>query len=530
VPQETFKGEAELRLAFAKDYPFYSEKILKVLAKGGGLVPFKLNKAQLHIHSLLEEQKRRRGKVRALVLKARQQGCSTYTAGRYYWNVTHRGGVNAFILSHAMDTTEKLFGITRRFYENTPKIFQQKTRAASAKELAFAGLESSYFVGTAGAKEVGRGGTIHYFHGSEVGFWQNTDMHFAGVMQSIPTGVDSKGTEVILESTANGPKGKFYEMCQQAMDGGEYQLIFTPWYWQMEYQDTPPIGWEWEKDLYYEQSKEAKEKYGLNMAQVYWMTMKRHELGSDWLFKQEYPAIPDEAFQRSGDEAWIRADLVLAAQVEKTDIVDLGDEPRIAALDPAGDSRNADRSALAHRCGRRIENVEYHKGLDSVKLAKVAKEYIEEHNIDVMFVDVGGLGVGVYDVLKHSGYGRIVKPCNFSWTPDDLNPDGTKKYLNKRAECWGRFKEWLQDKPCEIPNMSELFADITTPQYNYDKGCLQIESKRDIRMRGVSSPDGGDVCAMLFTEKISKRIKDFNLHKKRNYASVEYNELDFGLY
>ena len=115
VPKERFDGERKLRLKMSKDLPFYTEQLLKIISKGGGVTPFVLNRAQLHIHEALEKQYKKLGRVRALVCKARQMGCSTYVAGRFYQRVSHRKGVNAFVLSHAQDTTNKLFKITRLF-------------------------------------------------------------------------------------------------------------------------------------------------------------------------------------------------------------------------------------------------------------------------------------------------------------------------------------------------------------------------------------------------------------------------------
>lgn len=532
VPRERFKGERSLRARLANDFEYYSANLLKILSKGGGLVPFELNKAQKHIHSVIEEQLERTGRVRVLVLKARQQGCSTLTAGRFYRAVTHRKGVCAYVLSHAMDTTKKLFAITRRYHNNMDPLFQASTTAASANEYYFNRLESTYHVGTAGAKETGRGGTIHYFHGSEVAFWPDAEKHFAGVMQSIPTGMLSAGTEIILESTANGPQGKFYEMCMDALKGeGEYELIFTPWYWQDEYAQEVPNGWDWTKLEDYDLNRDAQVKYGLSMEQVYWMHLKRKELGSDWLFRQEYPGTVEEAFQTSGEESFLSAEDVEYARVDKGDqIPDAKMNTVIGALDPAGSGKNADRSAFAVRNGRRIADVSYIRGKDSVELAETSKEYIDTWGIEYFVIDVNGLGVGVYDVLKHDrdlrGVCKIV-PVNYANSPVTVNPDGTRKYANKKAELYDRMRIWLQDRPCEIPNKDELRIDLTTCRYSRDKGYLEIESKKELKQRGAKSPDGSDVCVQLFEVTAKARLR-----KDRKTAKVStenYNPLTFGL-
>ncbi len=76
------------------DFVFHAPRVLKVLSKDGKIVPLILNKAQLHIHARLETQLRETGKVRALILKGRQQGASTYIAARFYWKINFLDGKN----------------------------------------------------------------------------------------------------------------------------------------------------------------------------------------------------------------------------------------------------------------------------------------------------------------------------------------------------------------------------------------------------------------------------------------------------
>ncbi len=98
-----------------------------------------------------------------------------------------------------------------------PGPVRPQTGKSNAKELAFPLLDSGYKVGTAGTEGVGRSDTIQYFHGSEVAFWPNAEDHMAGVLQAVP---NAAGTEVVLESTANGIGGLFYNMCK-ATERGE---------------------------------------------------------------------------------------------------------------------------------------------------------------------------------------------------------------------------------------------------------------------------------------------------------------------
>jgi len=300
-------GELEIRQQLKDDFPHYANKCLVIRAKSGKKIRFTLNRAQEHIHREIEDQLQHAGWVRVLVLKGRQQGCSTYVEGRSYWKVTHRKGVRAFILTHEQDATNNLFEMAQRYHEHCPEKVKPTASASNAKELYFNGLDSGYKVGTAGTKGVGRSSTIQYFHGSEVAFWPHAETHLAGVLQAVP---NEPGTEVILESTANGVGGVFYELWKEAEAGeSQYIAIFVPWFWQPEYSIKAPPHFKAT-----EEEKGLAKLYGLNKGQLAWRREKIRELKSKELFKQEYPCTAEEAFIHSGRSAFDAAWLDLAEQ------------------------------------------------------------------------------------------------------------------------------------------------------------------------------------------------------------------------
>jgi len=283
--------EKRIRQKLKNDFVHYAPRCLRIRTKEGRVAPLSLNKAQLYIHERLEAQRKEKGYVRALLLKGRQQGASTYTEARFYWKVTHRKGVRAFILTHLDDATQNLFGMAKRFHENCPERVKPTTRASNAKEIIFDRLDSSYKVSTAGSKGAGRSETLQYFHGSEVAYWPNADSHVAGVLQAVPLLPD---TEIILESTSAGAQGRFYEMCMEAHRGhGDYQLVFVPWYWQDEYRKPVPEGFKPTAD-----ELSLKREFGLDDAQLVWRRDKIIEFGGNVSqFRREYPFTVAEAFQ-----------------------------------------------------------------------------------------------------------------------------------------------------------------------------------------------------------------------------------------
>lgn len=474
--------ERELRLRFRDDFTFYAPRALRIRTKTGQVAPFRLNRAQTYLHERLEDQRERTGKVRALILKGRQQGISTYTEGRFYWKVTHRKGVQAFILTHEQAATDNLFKMVARYHEHCPAILKPQTQASNAKELIFGRLDSGYKVGTAGTKGTGRSATVQFFHGSEVAFWPHADEHAAGVMQAVP---DAPDTEILLESTANGMGNLFHRMWQKAEAGlSEYIAVFIPWFWQPEYRKACPPGFRPS-----EEEIEYADLYGIDSEQINWMRAKVAEFNGDTgLFNQEYPATPALAFQYSKTDCFIPAEPILKARKCRVE------EPHgaiVAGLDPArfGD----DRTALVIRKGRKVLHVQTWTGKDTMEVAGLLVKAKQEHGIDMAFIDVGGLGAGVVDRLRELGHGTWTRPVNGGEKASDSG------YVNKRAEMWGKMKEWLSEPPVEIPDSDELQADLMAPGYAFDSHTrLKLEKKEDIKKRGMRSPDLADALALTF--------------------------------
>lgn len=293
-------NERALRLKLKSDFIHYARKCLKLRSKEGVIAPFALNAAQLHIHVEIERQRRETGRVRALILKGRQQGCSTYVEGRFYWRLTHQRGAKAFILTHLEEASRNIYGILRRFHDNCPGLMRPHASHSNSRALVFDRLDCSYQVGTARSAGVGRSDTLQFFHGSEVAYWPNAGAHVSGILQAVP---DAAGTEVILESTSAGPFGLFYELCMAARrKESDYIFIFVPWHWQAEYRKDPPPMY-----ILSAEEKALMAELGLDAAQVFWRRMKTAELGGAHVFRREYPASVEEAFMADHPRAlWTR--------------------------------------------------------------------------------------------------------------------------------------------------------------------------------------------------------------------------------
>jgi hypothetical protein len=161
-----------------------------------------------------------------------------------------------------------------------------------------------------------------------------------------------------------------------------------------------------------------------------------------------------------------------------------------------------DSSAIATRIGRdaRKYTIRQFRGLDTMRLASIIAEHVtmlrDKEGVDVtVFIDSGG-GWGVIDRLRQIGVPVI--EIAFGGTADDPT-----KYRNKRAEMWGRVKEWLTGGCIEKDEV--LATDLTGIEYGYtDKGQVALEKKEDMKKRGLSSPDKGDALALTFAYPIAE--------------------------
>jgi len=487
--------EIEIRKNLKEHFSHYAKKCLKIRTKDGHVAPFEMNSAQTYIHERIEEQLKETGKVRAIILKGRQQGCSTYTEGRFYWKVSFRRGVRAFILTHEQYATNNLFEMATRYHDNCPELVRPATGTANAKELSFPKLDSGYQIGTAGTKGVGRSSTIQYFHGSEVAFWPNADSHAKGVLQAVP---DLPGTEIILESTANGIGNYYHLQWQQAEAGiSDYIPIFVPWYWQEEYRKPLPKDFKIRPE-----ERDLMEQFHLDEEQIAWRRAKVIELTADGVdgeiaFKQEYPFTAQEAFQVTGATSFIQPEDVLPAR--KSGAEKYG--PLIIAVDPA--RFGEDDTAIIKRQGRVAFGSKRYRKKDTMEVVGIVHRLIQKDKPDRVFIDVSGLGAGIVDRLHEIGYRGLVRGINGAERA--LEPE---RYANKRAEMWGLMKEWLLERPVQIPDSDSLHSDLCAPAVKVDsKSRMLLEKKEDMKKRGLRSPDEGDALALTFAEPVIKSLE-----------------------
>lgn len=283
---------------YSTSYQDFALEQIRILPKDAskGFIPMEFNSAQQIVNDAIEKQLAETGKVRAIVLKARQMGLSTYATGRVYWKSYLTPYNKSVVMAHDSATSDALFSMSRNIIQNMRPEFAPVLKKSNSKEIGFEHNDSGYRLYTAGSPEAGRGTTPTIAHLSEVAFWTHDAKILAGLFQGIS---QADGTEVILESTANGVGNEFHRLWKGAVAGeNEYIPIFVPWYLMPEY--TRDVL---EPDEFLETITEEEEdlqlKHGLELNQLYWRRLKIAEGGLD-KFRQEYPSTPEEAFIVSG--------------------------------------------------------------------------------------------------------------------------------------------------------------------------------------------------------------------------------------
>ena len=137
------------------------------------------------------------------------------------------------------------------------------------------------------------------------------------------------------------------------------------------------------------------------------------------------------------------------------------------------------------------------KNDNDIEVANLIARLEDEHNADAVFIDAG-YGTGI--ISAGQVMGRTWRLIWFSGKPIDPG------YVNKRAEMWGTGKKWLKAGGAIDPKDEGLYQDLIGPETvpRLD-GKILLESKEDMKERGLPSPNRGDALMLTFAEPVMKR-------------------------
>lgn len=468
-----------LRNEFRINFQAFAYYCLKIRTKNQGVVPFQLNSVQLDLLDKFYDQMQKNGRVRFIVLKARQMGLSTFIGALLYWWTIYHQGVKSLVLTHKDSATKELFEMTRRYHKYCPEEFKPKSTQDSTNEIVFADIDSALKTATAGSKNVGHGSTIQCLHWSEVSRSNNQEEMTTGVMQTVPTG---EGSMIFLESTANGTTEYFHETWQAAIRGeSEFIPVFYPWTSMVEYRMSAE-GVEFSKE-----ELDYQALYGVDNEQLAWRQAKMRQFkGSPEeklaLFQEQYPITPEEAFRSSGN-SFISKQAVEEAR--KANLKGYG--AVVCGVDPAAGGK--DSTGVVVRQGQKVIKAWRFKHPDLMAVVGRCVDVLHEYKVDMMFVDAVGLGLGVHSRLIELGYQDRVTDVKASRKADE--PDA---YVNKRAEMWDRMAQWF-DSGADIPDNDIFESDLLMLSAEYDSSRrLKMQSKKDL----AHSPDLADALSFTF--------------------------------
>ena len=213
-------------------------------------------------------------------------------------------------------------------------------------------------------------------------------------------------------------------------------------------------------------------------------------------------------FPTADDDTVIALDIVEAAI--KREVEELTDYIPVWGFDVArfGDDDNA---LCKRRFNMIMEPVKTWGGVDlAVTLGRIKREFYDTPEYDrpkKIMVDVIGLGAGLVDIGRTEGlplYGVNVAEAA---SVDD-------QYMRLRDELWFLGRQWFEKRDCGMPDDPALVGELTTPRYDFHaNGKKVVESKRELKNRGVKSPNRADSFLLTFATNSERRVI-----KKRNDA------------
>ncbi len=173
---------------------------------------------------------------------------------------------------------------------------------------------------------------------------------------------------------------------------------------------------------------------------------------------------------------------------------------RVLSVDPA--RFGADRTVICLREGNRVHPLVKIDNMDLVQLTEVVYNEVVSFNPDEIIVDETGLGAGLYDNLLRKKKARNkLSAYNGAASPQDED-----SYLNCRAETYWHLRSLLHEEEVQLPQDELLEGQLTGIKYQYNTykrhTVIKMESKDDMRRRGMMSPNEADAIVMAFSDEL----------------------------
>jgi hypothetical protein len=290
-----------------------------------GLYPF--FDSQEILYEEYRKLRTKHGNVRAMVLKARQMGITTYNMAEVFANTIFTEHINALLVAQDEGQSNYMYGMYRSALDYLPWWMRPRIKSMREGDLlefdekddrvrqSRPGLKTWIYADNARKPTgVGRGKTFARAHLSELAFWANPTQ----LSKSLFPTMNTPDGFYIMESTANGRNDFWHNLWRKAEAGKiPWHPIFIPFYRRAVTYSVPIEKGEVfiltaeEKEM--RERIEAKEGFHVTDETFKWVRQKKEEYqaidDNDNMFSQEYTASPEESFQTAAVTAFPRKTL-----------------------------------------------------------------------------------------------------------------------------------------------------------------------------------------------------------------------------
>ncbi|MDE2837698.1 MAG: hypothetical protein OXL97_09375 [Chloroflexota bacterium] len=151
-----------------------------------------------------------------------------------------------------------------------------------------------------------------------------------------------------------------------------------------------------------------------------------------------------------------------------------------------------DKSAVCVRQGQRVLSMRSFGRMDTMRLVHEVLNTVRESGAEAVFVDEGGVGGGVVDRLRELG--APVYGVHFGGAAQRQT-----RFFNRRSEIFWELRRLFDQRLIAIPRDEELAGQLLALRYDVSSsGQVRLEGKREMRKRGMPSPDKADALALAF--------------------------------
>lgn len=445
-----------------------------------------------------------------VILKARQLGISTIVSLMFLDRCLFNPNMAAGIIAHTREDAEYLFKRIKFAYDNMPNDIKAALPATadSARELVFSN-GSSIRVGTSM-----RGSTLQYLHISEFGkicckFPDKAEEIITGSLNTI-----APGQYVIIESTAEGREGYFYDLCKTAqqlkaaripLSKMDFRFHFYPWWGEPSYRIGSPTQVNQEMHDYF--ATLQGQNIIIDNEQKWWYAARALTQGEN--MKREYPSTPDEAWEQSTEGTYY-AKQITQARIEKR----IGFVPHEPALlvSTAWDLGYNDSTAIWYFqvCGKEVRLIDYDEGSGEslshwLSIVK-SKPYIYDRHLaphDIMVAEYSSgvtrqhsarkLGINLIPVPRHQiipGIDAVRNMLNRCWFDEKKCEKGIKAMENYKKEWDDRLGCW-KSQPLHnwSSHCADAFRTLATGLFYITGQKTEAEKARE-KLEALKDPSG----------------------------------------